>query len=139
MIRDQRIFNEFSDAEIMELIEAGQWQLLPAGQVLAAPQNSSFSYVINISGDSEVVDGETALATLVPGDCFGIRGSKTNRRQLRARNDSLLLQINEQGLLQTSATCQLRFSREFLHTIIDRLSIYGIAILKDVEANEPPC
>ncbi len=139
MVRDQRIFNEFSDAEIMELIEVGQWHWLPAGQVLDSPEDSTFSYVVNLSGDSEVVAGDTPVATLVPGDCFGVRGSKTNRRQLRARNDSLVLQIDEPGLLQTSATCQLRFGREFLHTIIDRLSIYGIAILKDVDANEPPC
>ncbi len=34
---------------------------------------------------------------------------------------------------------QLRFNREFLHTIIERLSVYGIAILKDADANEPLC
>jgi len=139
MIRDQGIFNEFTDAELHELIEAGHWQSLPAGQLLSAPEHSAFSYVVLLSGDTEVVEGDRALANLAPGDCFGIRGSKANRRQLRARNDSLLLNIEERRLAQASQSCQFRFNREFLHTIIDRLSVYGIAILKDVETNEPAC
>ena len=64
------------------------------------------------------------LGLLAQGDCFGetsyVRGAK-RQATIRAQDDVTVMKVSSTLLEQVSASCQLRFNKAFLHSLIARL------------------
>jgi eukaryotic-like serine/threonine-protein kinase len=73
------------------------------------------------------VDGEQ-YGQLTFGDCFGESSVVPNARRqatIRALAPVTLLQVSSTMLETLSTSCQLRFNRMFLQTLIQRLQGHG--------------
>ena len=80
-----------------------------------------------MSGQVKVTKDGKLLNVLKEGDCFGEMAYLSGDR---ARRSASIVSVSEVHLLKIQAThlesltegCQLRFNREFLRTLIERLS-----------------
>ena len=71
-----------------------------------------------------VTRGDKVITAFSSGDCFGEMGyvSRIKRMSsIRAAGDVSLLRINEAQMEHASESCQLRFHKKFLRTLIGRL------------------
>ena len=87
--------------------------------------NIDDSFYIIVKGDVTVCKGTTEISSLSKGDCFGEMGylSKTQRSaSIVAKDDVSLLKINSSLMDKASLTCQLRFNKVFIKTLIERLT-----------------
>jgi len=125
VVRELRFFNEFSDAEVWEVIRAAVWEEHAAGEEIITEGHLEHSLYILVSGEVAVVKDGKEIGLLAKGDCFGEMGylSKNKRSaSIRVRDRVNLLKINDTLMDQASITCQLRFNKVFLHTLIERLA-----------------
>jgi CRP-like cAMP-binding protein len=78
-----------------------------------------------VTGNVNVSRAGGVVTRFSSGDCFGEMGyvSRTKRTaSIQTANDVSLIRINEAQMEQASESCQLRFHKAFLHTLIDRLA-----------------
>jgi eukaryotic-like serine/threonine-protein kinase len=119
-----KFFHEFSHAEIWEVLRASSWQdYAPAEEIVKEGEMDDRFYII-VSGHCAVERHGTRLGTLDTGDCFGeasyVEGAKRTAT-IRAGLAVTVLKVSSTLLEQVSASCQLRFNRVFLRTLIGRL------------------
>lgn len=123
--REIAFFNEFSDAELWELIGTCAWQRVPQGKEIILEDEVDKSFYIIISGSVVVSKGDNLLDLLKPGDCFGEIGllsTASRRATMRAGEDVTVMKAHAPIIARTSLNCQLRFYKRFLNTLIERLS-----------------
>ncbi len=121
-----QFFKGFSTAEIVEIINAGMWQTFTEGSQIITEGELEDSFYIIVSGGVSVLKGERVIRQLQAGDCFGEMGylSKTKRTATIAAASAVqLLKLNALLIEQASLECQLRFSKAFLKTLVQRLSM----------------
>jgi serine/threonine protein kinase len=124
VLRRLKFFHEFSHAEIWEVLRASSWQdYAPAEEIVKEGEMDDRFYII-VSGHCAVERHGTRLGTLDTGDCFGeasyVEGAKRTAT-IRAGLAVTVLKVSSTLLEQVSASCQLRFNRVFLRTLIGRL------------------
>ena len=124
VLRRLKFFHEFSHAEIREVLRASSWQdYAPAEEIVKEGEMDDRFYII-VSGHCAVERHGTRLGTLDTGDCFGeasyVEGAKRTAT-IRAGLAVTVLKVSSTLLEQVSASCQLRFNRVFLRTLIGRL------------------
>jgi serine/threonine protein kinase len=124
VLRRLKFFHEFSHAEIWEVLRASSWQdYAPAEEIVKEGEMDDRFYII-VSGHCAVERLGTRLGTLDTGDCFGeasyVEGAKRTAT-IRAGLAVTVLKVSSTLLEQVSASCQLRFNRVFLRTLIGRL------------------
>lgn len=125
IVRGLEFFNEFSEAEIWEIIRACSWQEFEPGIEIIVEGDIDDSFFIISSGSVEVFKSNQVIGLLQKGDCFGEMGylAKTERSAtIIAQNYVQLMKINSTLIDQISVECQLHFSRVFLKTLVQRLS-----------------
>ena len=125
IVRGLEFFNEFSEAEIWEIIRACSWQEFEPGIEIIVEGDIDDSFFIISSGSVEVFKSNQVIGLLQKGDCFGEMGylTKTERSAtIIAQNYVQLMKINSTLIDQISVECQLHFSRVFLKTLVQRLS-----------------
>ncbi len=118
-------FEQFSEAEIWEIVRASVWQQFDEGSEIITQGDVDDSFFILVSGTVEVQKDGHTIGVLGQGDCFGEMGylSKTERSaSIIARDRVYLMKINSTLIEQVSVDCQLRFSKVFLRTLVRRLS-----------------
>jgi serine/threonine protein kinase len=133
VLRRLKFFHEFSHAEIWEVLRASSWQdYAPAEEIVKEGEMDDRFYII-VSGQCAVERHATRLGTLDTGDCFGeasyVEGAKRTAT-IRAAGAVTVLKVSSTLLEQVSASCQLRFNRVFLRTLIARLQGGDSAELK---------
>ena len=84
-------------------------------------------FFIIVSGQVKVSKDGKLLNVLKDGDCFGemayLSGDKARRSaSIVSVSEVQLLKIQDVQLEQLSDACQLRFNRQFLKTLIERLA-----------------
>ncbi|NIR29025.1 MAG: protein kinase [Gammaproteobacteria bacterium] len=124
-LRKLRFFQSFSDAEIWEVVRAAVWTAHAAGEAIITEGSVDLSFFVIVRGEVTVAKRGMNICTLGTGDCFGEMGylAKTKRTaSIVANTDVLVLKINEILMEQASMPCQLRFSRMFVRTLIERLA-----------------
>lgn len=124
-VKPLHFFDEFSDAEIWEIVRACGWQDFEPGARIITEGEVDDSFFIIVSGVVEVRKGEHVVGLLGPGDCFGEMGylSKIERTaSIVAQEAVRLMKINATLIDQVSVDCQLHFSRVFLRTLVKRLA-----------------
>jgi len=124
-VRLLKFFNDFSDDEIREVIQACTWQKYQALDTIVDEGSLEHSFYIIVSGDVAVIKNAKQISTLSKGDCFGEMSylSKSERSaSIVAIGDVTLLRVDAMLMEQASTATQLRFNRVFLRTLIERLA-----------------
>ncbi len=124
-VRELPFFNEFTDDEIVEVIEAADWKQYQSLDSIVDEGNLEHSFFIIVSGDVAVVKAAKQISTLSKGDCFGEMSyvTKTQRSaSIVAIDDVELLRVDAALMEKASTATQLRFNQIFLRTLIGRLT-----------------
>jgi serine/threonine protein kinase len=124
VLRRLKFFHEFSHAEIWEVLRASSWQDYAPGEEIVKEGEMDDRFYIIVSGQCVVERHGEKLGGLDTGDCFGeasyVQGAKRTAT-IRAGTAVTVLKVSSTLLEQVSASCQLRFNRVFLRTLIGRL------------------
>ncbi len=123
-LRQLRFFHEFSQQEIWEVLRAGDWSEYRTDEEILREGEIEDRFFIIVSGEVEVkVDGKV-VGKLQEGDCFGetsyVSGAR-NTASISASTDVTVLRVGATLMEQMSSSCQLRFNKEFLRSLIKRL------------------
>jgi CRP-like cAMP-binding protein len=130
ILRSLRFFHDFSHTEIRELIKAAEWREYSPGQDIVRQGDMDDRFYVMIAGEVAVEVDDQQVGELVSGDCFGESSVVPNARRqatIKALSPVTLLQVSSTLMETLSASCQLRFNRMFLRTLIQRLQGHGHA------------
>jgi serine/threonine protein kinase len=124
LLRRLKFFHEFSHAEIAEVMRASHWQDYNLGEEIVKEGEMDDRFYIIVTGNCTVERNGASVGMLSPGECFGetsyVQGAKRSAT-IRAIDAVTVLKVSSTLLEQVSASCQLRFNRVFLRTLIGRL------------------
>src|ERR1700760_2642254 len=124
VLRRLKFFHEFSHAEIWEVLRASHWQTYTLGEEIVKEGEMDDRFYVIVTGTCTVERHGTRLGGLETGDCFGeasyVPGAKRTAT-IRSAGDVTPLKVSSTLLEQVSASCQLRFNRVFLSSLISRL------------------
>ncbi len=126
-LRKLEFFKDFRDSELWEVLRGAMWENHGREQNLLQEGDIGHAFFIIVSGQVKVLKDNKLLNVLKDGDCFGemayLSGSRARRTaSIIAVSEVQLLKIQDVQLEQLSDTCQLRFNRVFLKTLIERLA-----------------
>lgn len=123
--RGLSFFNEFSDAELREVIRASQWQQFKAGERIIREGNMEDFFFVLARGDVALSKGGKRVGTIASGSCFGEMAHVSHIARtatIHARDDVVLIKIAPAMIDHLSFNCQLRFNQAFMHILVDRLA-----------------
>src|SRR5437763_428770 len=126
-LRSLAFFREFRDAELWEVLRGAVWENHARDENLLLEGEIGQAFFIIVAGQVKVVKDGKLLNVLKEGDCFGEMAYLSGDR---ARRSASIISVSEVQLLKIQAShleslsegCQLRFNREFLRTLIERLT-----------------
>jgi len=125
ILRELAFFRDFRDAEIGEVLRAIIWRDFPPNTRVISEGTIDQTFYIIASGQVAVKKGESTVSVLAKGDCFGEMGYLTGEKRtasIISLSDVMLLEVNSSLIEQASPGCQLRFTKVFLNTLLERLS-----------------
>ena len=124
VLRRLKFFHEFSHSEIWEVLRASHWQTYSLGEEIVKEGEMDDRFYVIVSGTCTVERHTVRLGAIETGECFGeasyVPGAKRTAT-IRALEGVTVLKVSSTLLEQVSASCQLRFNRVFLRTMITRL------------------
>ncbi|HZD51773.1 MAG TPA: cyclic nucleotide-binding domain-containing protein, partial [Woeseiaceae bacterium] len=124
LLRTLTFFHEFSHAEIWEVLRASDWHEYKDSEDIVREGEMDDRFYIIVSGNAEVEAHGKRLGSLSNGDCFGetsyVRGAKRTA-SIRAAGNVTILRVSSTLMEQVSSSCQLRFNKVFLRSLITRL------------------
>ncbi len=124
LLRKLRFFHDFSHEEIHEVLRASDWRDYQDGQPIIREGEMDDRFYIIVGGEVGVESGRRKIGTLGEGECFGETSYVDGARRtasITANGDVTLMRVSSSLLEQASASCQLRFNKVFLRTLIHRL------------------
>jgi len=128
LLRTLTFFHEFSHAEIWEVLRASDWHEYSDGDDIVREGEIDDRFYIIVSGRVSVMANGRSLGTLRNGDCFGetsyVRGAK-RQASIQADGPVTILRVSSTLMEQVSSSCQLRFNKVFLRSLITRLQGNG--------------
>jgi serine/threonine protein kinase len=125
-VKTLRFFQDFSDPEIWEVINASGWHEYDAGSEIITEGEVDNSFYVIVSGEVEVLKGAQIVDRLHQGDCFGEMGFIAGRQRtasIIAHTAVSALKVRASLIDRASLHCQLRFHKVFLNTLVERLSL----------------
>jgi serine/threonine protein kinase len=127
-LRKLEFFHDFSHSEIWELLRASEWcQYQAADEIIREGEMDDRFYII-VTGDVVVQSGRREMGTIGAGQGFGetsyVRGARRTAT-IAAKTPVTLLRVSSTLLEQASSSCQLRFNKVFLRSLIERLQGLG--------------
>jgi serine/threonine protein kinase len=130
LLRTLTFFHEFSHAEIWEVLRASDWHEYEDGEEIVREGEIDDRFYIIVSGQASVEANGAKLGLLEDGACFGetsyVRGAKRTA-SIRAQGPVTILRVSSTLMEQVSSSCQLRFNKVFLRSLITRLQGDGTA------------
>ena len=128
--RTLTFFHEFSHAEIWEVLRASDWHEYRDDEDIVREGEIDDRFYIIVSGKVAVLANGNNLGNLSNGDCFGetsyVRGAK-RQASIKADGPVTILRVSSTLMEQVSSSCQLRFNKVFLRSLITRLQGNGAA------------
>jgi eukaryotic-like serine/threonine-protein kinase len=126
-LRQLRFFRAFKDSELWEVLRMGAWENYSREQNLIIEGDLGYAFYVMIKGQVKVTKGGQLINVLKAGDCFGEMSTLNNAHPARTASvqsvsEVTVLKIQAHLLEQLTEGCQLRFNKEFLHTLVERLS-----------------
>ncbi len=135
-------FQDFSDKEIWELINASIWQHIPKDEDIILEGQIDKSFYIIIEGGVNVHKGNAYVDVLQTGDCFGEMGFISGHKRtatITAKTDVTIMKVQAPLIERASVNCQLRFHKLFLYTLIERLAKATDRIAEqDIDGTDTP-
>lgn len=129
MLREKKELFEFSDPDIWELIQAGEWSRIPARTIVINEGESGLSMYILASGSLKVTKNGRLLNVIKPGEHFGemayIQRGSTRHATLEALSDSIIIEFAFEALDRLSHGSQLRLAKILLNSMTDRVALAG--------------
>ncbi|MDX1482384.1 MAG: serine/threonine-protein kinase [Woeseiaceae bacterium] len=124
LLRTLTFFHEFSHAEIWEVLRASDWHEYKDGEEIVREGEIDDRFYIIVSGQAMVTANGSNLGLLADGACFGetsyVRGAKRTA-SIVANGPVTILRVSSTLMEQVSSSCQLRFNKVFLRSLITRL------------------
>jgi serine/threonine protein kinase len=131
MLRRLKFFHDFSHGEIWEVLRASQWQDYGENEEIVKEGEIDDRFYIIVAGGVKVERLGQEIGVLDTGECFGetsyVRGAK-RMATIKARNSVTVMKVSSTLLEQVSASCQLRFNKVFLRSLIGRLQGTDVAV-----------
>jgi eukaryotic-like serine/threonine-protein kinase len=128
LLRKLRFFHDFSHAEIWEVLRASEWRDYHDGDDIIREGELDDRFYIIVTGEVGVRSGRREIGVLNDGDCFGetsyVRGARRTAT-ISANGPVTIVRVSSTLLEQASSSCQLRFNKVFLRSLIERLQ--GVA------------
>jgi serine/threonine protein kinase len=126
-LRTLPFFREFRDVELWEVLRGGVWEHHARDESLLLEGEIGQAFYIILSGQVKVIKDNKLLNVLTEGDCFGemafLAGDRARRSaSIYSVSEVQLLKIQAASLESMTEGCQLRFHREFVKTLIERLT-----------------
>ena len=127
-MRAMPFFNDFSDAELWEVMRISSWENLPTDTVIMQDGDPGDFFCILALGEVKVTKRKKLLNVLTPGECFGEMAylSKTGNERgadVATLCDSRIIRIRTEDLDRASDSCRHRFDRAFMSILVERLSL----------------
>ncbi|HEX2494570.1 MAG TPA: serine/threonine-protein kinase [Steroidobacter sp.] len=134
ILRTLKFFHDFSHSEILEVLRASTWQDYEEDEEIVREGEMDDRFYVLVSGCVAVMRGAKTVGELEAGECFGeasyVRGAK-RLATIKALTSVTLIKVSSTLLEQSSAACQLRFNKVFLHSLISRLQSDGRLLMSD--------
>lgn len=124
--RGLRFFADFQEPELWEIINAAEWIEVTSGHEIIHEGEFDPSFFVIVDGTVVVIKNDNPIIELVSGDCFGEMGLTTGRRRsatIKAKQALSVIKIRSSVIDRTSVNCQLRFQRNFLNALVERLEL----------------
>jgi eukaryotic-like serine/threonine-protein kinase len=124
LLRRLKFFHDFSQAEIGEVLKASSWQNYAGNEEVVREGDMDDRFYVVVAGNCLVQRNGRNVGAISTGDCFGessyVPGARRSASVCTSGNVTLL-KVGATLLEQASASCQLRFNRVFLRSLIERL------------------
>jgi serine/threonine protein kinase len=125
-LRHFKLFKEFSDQEIWELLHVGSWRTYGAGDHILNDGDQGDSVYVVLSGSVAIVkNGIKIRDGIGQGECFGELGYLGNARRTAdviARTPEVaVMRISASSISAGSASCQIKFLNAFVRVLAQRL------------------
>ncbi len=124
LLRKLRFFHDFSHEEIHEVLRASDWRDYQDEQPIIREGEMDDRFYVIVNGEVGVESGRRKIGVLGEGECFGETSYVDGARRtasIVANGDVTLMRVSSSLLEQASSSCQLRFNKVFLRTLIHRL------------------
>jgi serine/threonine protein kinase len=124
LLRKLKFFHDFSQAEIGEVLKASSWQNYAVNEEVVREGDMDDRFYVVVAGNCVVQRNGRNVGAISTGDCFGESSYVPGARRsasVRTSGNVTLLKVGATLLEQASASCQLRFNRVFLRSLIERL------------------
>lgn len=129
-LRKLEFFHDFSHSEIWEILRASEWREYDEGDEIIREGEMDDRFYVIVDGDVGVQSGRRETGTIGAGQGFGetsyVRGARRTA-SISAKTQVTLLRVSSTLLEQASSSCQLRFNKVFLRSLIERLQGLGTA------------
>jgi eukaryotic-like serine/threonine-protein kinase len=127
-LRKLEFFHDFSHSEIWEILRASEWREYEEGDEIIREGEMDDRFYVIVDGDVGVQSGRRETGTIGAGQGFGetsyVRGARRTAT-ISAKTRVTLLRVSSTLLEQASSSCQLRFNKVFLRSLIERLQGLG--------------
>ena len=123
-VQSLHFFKEFQDSDLWELINAAEWLRLEMGDAIVQEGAADTSFYVLVAGEVAVKKANREIVRLEAGDCFGEMGMISRRPRtasIVAATPVTVMKLRDTVVDRTSVNCQLRFQRQFLIALIERL------------------
>lgn len=124
LLRKLKFFHDFSQAEIGEVLKASTWQNYATNEEVVREGDMDDRFYVVVAGNCVVQRNSRNVGQLGTGDCFGESSYVPGARRsasVRTVGNVTVLKVGATLLEQASPSCQLRFNRVFLRSLIERL------------------
>ena len=126
-LRTMQFFNEFSDAELWEVIRVSQFSRVQAGTLIMKEDEGGDSICFIIDGEARVKKRGRLLHVLSAGECFGevavfSAAAGVRSASVEAVTETRLLTLRAHALRRASNICRMHFYKAFLEVLATRLS-----------------
>ena len=127
-LRAMAFFEEFSDAELWEVLRISAWHDADTGETLIQAGDTGDFFCILASGEVQVTKRQKLLDTLAGGECFGEMAYLSHQANGRSADvitlaPSRVITIRCADLEQASDVCRHRFDRAFMSILVERLTL----------------
>ncbi len=123
-----QLLRNLGDAELWELVLAGQWSRLPSQTVILSEGEVGNSLFFVGSGQVKITKQGRLLNVLGVGECVGemafIKESGMVRQAtVETMDDVLLVEFEHDAIDKVSLKCRYQLSMALMHSLVDRLSM----------------
>lgn len=136
-VRGLAFFNDFSDAELNEVLAAGTWRDVRAGTTVVAENEPGTAFYVLVNGEASAQLGGVEVGPLLKGECFGEMAVLTQQPRgasVVASEECTLLRIDGRQIERATMACQLRLNQVFLRTLLQRLARTNARLAKALGA-----